>query len=319
MNNPQNTLITKDEVESILNYFRLIGDNNTKLKINNLHYYQEAFIHESYYQSITNVLNNSDEKLYLDYKPKESNERMEYLGDHILKAVLGRYLFMRFPKEREGFLTKLKIKIEKCSMLHQFGMLLGFKKYLLLSLQVENQTILDISRGRHNPSFYEDAFEAFIGAIFLDFGIENGYKYCDRFIVSIIENVVDFAELISNNDNFKDSVQRIFHKYFPVKFLPQYWTLSETGPVYRKLFTRVLFIDYTQFQSLSEIIQNKIQKYTIEHCNYYRYLDSEIYDKLIHEMSDKYILGIGVARKIINAEQIAAKMALLNLGFDVNY
>ena len=188
MDNQNNQLANREKIENILNYFENIGDNNKKLKINNLEYYQRAFVHESYYQSVQNTVINKFldvEKTYLHYIPCESNERLEYLGDHILKAIMGKYLFTRFDQEREGFLTKLKIKIEKCSMLHQFGLTLGFKNLLLLSLQVENQTILDLDRGRNTPSYYEDAFEAFIGAIMLDFN-ERGYIYAERFVISVI-------------------------------------------------------------------------------------------------------------------------------------
>jgi dsRNA-specific ribonuclease len=172
MENPNNCLITKKDVENILNYFGNIGDNDTYLNINNLEHYQNAFVHESYYQAVQYHFSKNEKKEELQncYLPKSSSERLEYLGDHILKSTLGRYLFERFGNEREGFLTKLKIKIEKCSMLHKIGVTLGFKKFLLLSLQVENQTILCIERGRNTPSFYEDAFEAFIGSILVDFG-----------------------------------------------------------------------------------------------------------------------------------------------------
>ena len=143
-----------------------------------------------------------EQPVYINYLSKESNERLEYLGDHILKATLGRYLYQRFGTEREGFLTRLKIKIEKCSMLHKFAVTLGFKEFLLLSLQIENQTLLDLDRGRNTPSYYEDAFESFLGSIMEDFE-EKGYIYAERFLRNIIENIIDFSELISKNDLFE--------------------------------------------------------------------------------------------------------------------
>ena len=114
MDNSINKMITKNEVEDILNYFGNIGDNGSRLTINNLEHFQRAFVHESYYQSTQNAIVNNIQLTnpFITYIPCESNERLEYLGDHILKAILGRYLFERFDGEREGFLTKLKIKIE---------------------------------------------------------------------------------------------------------------------------------------------------------------------------------------------------------------
>ena len=92
MDNLNNKLITRQEVENILNYFENIGDNGTRLAINNLEHYQQAFIHESYYQSVqyhfTKGETVKEDNTLFSYVPKESSERLEYLGDHILKAVM---------------------------------------------------------------------------------------------------------------------------------------------------------------------------------------------------------------------------------------
>ena len=319
MDNPNNRLISKEDVENILNYFENIGDDNTILRINNLEHYQEAFVHESYYQAIQNSLTNGEHKTIKNfYIPKSSSERLEYLGDSILKAIMGRYLFERFSNEREGFLTKLKIKIEKCSMLHKIGVTLGFKKYLLLSLQVENQSILDINRGRSTPSFYEDSFEAFIGSILVDFG-EKGYLYADRFVRSVIENIIDFSELIAYNDNFKDSVQRFFQQQLN-RQIPQYISLQEDGPLYRKIFTRMLVVSEQQFLQLSEIVQNDIKKYNHIVLEEYRLKNPQVFQKLFNICSeDKFILGVGFGRKVTEAEQSCAKICLENLHLDLNF
>jgi dsRNA-specific ribonuclease len=323
MNNPNNRLITQTEVEDILNYFGGIEDGGSRLKINNLDYYQRAFVHESYHQyqiqsQMQSMQGSLDEQpVYINYLSKESNERLEYLGDHILKAVLGRYLYQRFGTEREGFLTRLKIKIEKCSMLHKFAVTLGFKKFLLLSLQIENQTLLDLDRGRNTPSYYEDAFESFLGAIMEDFE-EKGYIYAERFVRNIIENVIDFAELISKNDNFKDSLQRFFQS---LKWkTPIYSSLNEDGPLYRKVFTRFLTITHEQFNMLDSLQQKNIIQYSEESLEYYKTQSQNIYSNLFNIMSQgNYILCIGSGRKVVNAEQEAAKKGLEILNLDQNY
>jgi len=332
MDNPNNRLITREEVEHILNYFGNIGNDNQYLKINNLEHYQQGFVHESYFQAIqykmnelkTNDVNQSKdqskttEQLNKEfYIPKASSERLEYLGDHILKATMSRYLFERFENEREGFLTKLKIKIEKCSMLHKIGVTLGFKKFLLLSLQVENQTILCLSRGRNTPSYYEDAFEAFVGAILVDFG-EYGYLYADRFVRNVIENIIDFAELISKNDNFKDSLQRYFQS---LKWkTPIYISLNEEGPLYRKVFTRMLVFTNEQFNEMDSIVQENIKKYTYDILSQYKTNNPSVYLKLLDIcQSEKYILGIGFGRKVTQSEQECAKQCLQILHLDLNF
>lgn len=319
MDNPHNRLVTKKEVEDILNYFENIGDNGERLAINNLEYYQQAFTHESYYQALQNQLSKKNElsKIYLNYLPKESSERLEYLGDHILKAIIGRYLYQRFDDEREGFLTKLKIKIEKCSMLHKVANILGFKKYLLLSIQVENQTIVDLDRGRNTPSYCEDAFEAFIGSILEDFD-DKGYVYADRFVRSVIENIIDFAELISKNDNFKDSLQRYFQS---LKWkTPVYSSLEESGPIYRRVFTRTLFLTNQQYSELNINLQKKIYQTTLDILEYYKKENKTVYESLLKEVHNKnYILGVGMGRKVVNAEQECAKNCMYQLDLELNY
>ena len=319
MDNPHNRLITKEDVEHILNYFENIGDNGERLTINNLEYYQQAFTHESYHQSVQNQLTNKfeNQKIYLNYVSKCSSERLEYLGDHILKSNIGRYLYCRFPEEREGFLTRLKIKIEKCSMLHKIADTLGFKRFLLLSIQVENQTIVDLDRGRNTPSYCEDSFEAFVGSILEDFG-DKGYIYADRFVRSVIDNIIDFAELISKNDNFKDSLQR-YYQYLKWK-TPVYSSVQEQGPIYRRVFTRGLFLSNEQCLELSEIVQKQIHEYTVEVLEYYKRLDQTVYNELVSKVYSGYsILGIGVGRKVVNAEQECAKKCMLQLNLSLNY
>jgi dsRNA-specific ribonuclease len=325
MNNPNNKLITKKEVENILNYFGGINDNGEILEINNLEYYQRAFVHESYHQAQLQIQTQSqsmqgsldEQPVYINYLSKESNERLEYLGDHILKATLGRYLYQRFGTEREGFLTRLKIKIEKCSMLHKFAVTLGFKEFLLLSLQIENQTLLDLDRGRQTPSYYEDAFESFLGSIMEDFE-ENGYIYAERFLRNIIENIIDFSELISKNDNFKDSLQRFFQS---LKWkTPTYQNINEEGPLYRKIFTRMLTISKEQFDMLDSLQQTNIRQYTEECLEYYKKTSQQVYSMLFTSVSNgNYILCIGMGRKVVNAEQEAAKKGLEILNLDQNY
>jgi dsRNA-specific ribonuclease len=319
MDNPNNRLILRQDVEDILNYFENIGDNGERLVINNLEYYQQAFTHESYYQAVQNQLTKKSEiaNIYINYLPRSSSERLEYLGDHILKAIAGRYLYRRFEDEREGFLTKLKIKIEKCSMLHKIANILGFKKFLLLSIQVENQTVVDLDRGRNTPSYCEDSFEAFIGAILEDFG-DKGYIYADRFVISVIENIIDFAELISKNDNFKDSLQRYFQS---LKWkTPVYFSVEESGPIYRKVFTRTLFITSQQFTEVSEILQKKIYQTTLKVLEFYKKENKQVYENLLKEINNgNYILGIGMGRKVVNAEQECAKNCMYQLGLELNY
>ena len=319
MNNPHNKLITKIEVENILNYFGNIGDKNERLLINDLDWYQCSFVHESYHQACQNYITLPDNSpIYLNYVSKNSNERLEFVGDRVLKSILGVYVEERFgDSEREGFLTRINIKIEKCSMLHQIAVTLGFKEYLLLSLQIENQNILNFNRGRSTPAYFEDAFEAFIGAIRKDHG-ELGNIYAERFVRNIIENVIDFSELITVNSNYKDSLQR-HHQMMKFK-PPIYQTLQEDGPLYRKVFTRILFITEEQFLQFNSSQQQTIKEYCNESLEYYQTTWPKLYLELFDKVTQKqYILCIGIGGKVTEAEQMAAKQGLVNLNLPMNY
>jgi dsRNA-specific ribonuclease len=313
MNNKQNCLIKKSDVENILNYYGPIGNNGERLGVNNLELYQKAFVHESYIQACKgNNVQPSMSELYL---PDESSERLEYLGDNTMKYIMGRYLYERFPMEREGFLTTLKIKLEKTKTLHKFAVDLGFSKWLLLSEEVEAHTILSPESGRNTRSFYEDAFESFIGSLVLD-NAEWGVVYADRFVRNVIENNIDFSELITKNDNFKDSIQRFFQSN---KWnTPEYVQITESGPGYRRLFTRVLFINNSLLDT-SSLVHAKILEYSNTVLSSYK-TSPETYRKLFNKVSNGYhILGIGTASKVVDSEQLAGKAALLNFDLPLDY
>jgi ribonuclease-3 len=313
-----------------------LSTESVKVHINNLELYQRAMTHESYYIAVmTQIAQNETTftdgdgnrpcsgdlrgtskpaHIYIDYIPPESSERLEFLGDHILKAVIGNYIYSRFPEEREGFLTKLKIKIEKTAMLHQFGLTLGFKDYILLSSQVEEQTVLGENRGRCTPSYYENAFEAFIGAMMLDLG----YDIVSRFVKGVIEKVIDFSELIAFNDNYKDSIQRYYQS---IKFqTPTYKNITEEGPLYRRIFTRSIWIDTEHLEKLSDQQKLSIKEYTKTVISGFQVRNGSIFLKLMELVSQgNWLVGIGMGKKVINAEQEAAKEGLVTLGLPLDF
>ena len=141
------------------------------------------------------------------------SETLEFLGDSVLGVIVAKYLFERFSEEDEGFLTKMRSKLVRGEMLGSLAKMLGFGEYLILSRHIE-----DKCDGRNSISILEDSFEAFLGAMFLDFNetdnynlMDNfysgiGYQICEKFIIHFIEDKVDFADLIRTNTNYKDIV-----------------------------------------------------------------------------------------------------------------
>ncbi len=146
-----------------------------------------------------------------------SNERLEFLGDSVLSLVVAEYLYERFPDSEEGFLTKMRTKLVNGQMLAELAGKTGLGNFVIISKQIDD------NGGRGNAKLLEDTFEALIGAIFLDFGSE-GLAMARQFIISIIENNIDFAVLVASNTNYKDA----FLKYYQHNHnsMPKFYELN---------------------------------------------------------------------------------------------
>lgn len=142
--------------------------------------YRQAFLHKSSLRD--------DESAH-----EKSNERLEFLGDAIIDAVIAEYLFAKFPKETEGFLTKLKSKIVKRETLNFLG------EKLELDKQVKHTQF-----GINNPkSLLGNAFEALIGAIYLDKGyIKTKAVLLDK----IIQPYLNLEELVKIETDYKSKI-----------------------------------------------------------------------------------------------------------------
>ncbi len=121
-----------------------------------------------------------------------NNERLEYLGDAILAAIVADYLFRRFPDKDEGFLTKMRSKMVKRKHLNLLAYRMGINKLI-----VTHTNPVNVSR-----HLYGNAFEALIGAIYLD----KGYKQASRFIERIIVRYVDLEKLRNSETDYKSKL-----------------------------------------------------------------------------------------------------------------
>ena len=223
--NPFNKKITLSEVQSILSKYDI------PTEVFNVQLYQRAFVHRSYTKRphLENVQHNitivekPDDCLQLSSK---SNERLEFLGDGILEAVTKYYLYRRFPKENEGFMTEKKIAIVKNEAIGKIAYEMGLHKWLIISKHAEEKKI------RTNLKKLGCLFESFIGALFLDFNkmtvtddknwFQNmfvtgpGFQMAQKFIENIFEKHIDWVALIQNDDNYKNILQVIIQKQFRV-------------------------------------------------------------------------------------------------------
>tara|TARA_B100001093_G_C26744685_1_gene978291 strand:+ start:413 stop:1288 length:876 start_codon:yes stop_codon:yes gene_type:complete len=200
--NPNNILIKDYQLKEILSNFGI------KLNVVDINYFRVALTHKSY---IKKEFYNKNLNEMLKYKKKipnvidlqdESNERLEFLGDTVIKAVISEYLFERYPNQDEGFMTKLKTKIENRESLARWAKVIGLDKYIIISAQNEES-----NNGRTNDKILEDAFESFIGALKKD----TDFETCNQLIRNLLENQVDWSEILFKDCNYKDQLQRYYH------------------------------------------------------------------------------------------------------------
>ena len=257
--NENNKLLTEDDVYKI---YERCGFKNVKkiIKINDLSLYQTAFVHGSYIKKkdieYDNLVKGTDKKIEFSEKPSNTldlfdkdYEDMEFLGDRCLDLSVAFYLFRMYPETDQGFKTKMKTKIVKKESLARFGEFLGFAEHLIISKHVEEKT----TQGRNNPRILEDVMEAFLCAIFLDQNINTSYysdeiKELERFrlsgpgweivncfIENLLEQCVDFEELVTTEENHKEILLQFYQKEF--RITPKYIELNIEGPPHKRIFT----------------------------------------------------------------------------------
>jgi ribonuclease-3 len=166
----------------------------------NLDLYRRAFVHKSINRHVKWSLANNRE--VCDYM-KESFERLEFLGDAVLNLVVAKLLFTKYPGEDEGFLTRLRTKIVRGTNCVMLAKKLNLANYTLIGTKVH--CLIDQSGSKIiNDKILEDSFEALIGALYQDLGLD----YSELFILKLINENIDFNSMTSIDDNYKDILMR---------------------------------------------------------------------------------------------------------------
>lgn len=190
-------------------------------KFKNQQLLENAFIHRSY-------LNETKSQL-------KSNERLEFLGDSILSFIISGHLFATYPDFDEGILTNLRSLVVNTKSLAKSAEILDFGKHLKLSRGEEE------SNGRYNESILANTFEAFIGALFLDQGIDVVRDFLTTNIIPKIDEYVQKKEFKDPKSLLQEHVQA------KKQNSPIYKVLNETGPAHAKTFTIGVFVEEKQF------------------------------------------------------------------------
>ena len=181
---------------------------------------------------------------------RESNERLEYLGDAVLGAVIADFLFKKFPFKEEGFLTEIRSRIVNRESLNNVARKIGLNR--LVVFDGHRHTVLT------HKSMYGDALEALLGAIYLD----KGFEFSRRFIIRrLIKPHFDLENIVQNNQNYKSIMiewaQRANKKV-------QFEILEERGAIHNKEFVAQVTIDGKPFAVGSGYSKKKAEQAAAE-------------------------------------------------------
>ncbi len=177
---------------------------------------QHAFYHRSYLNEAKHI--------------KESNERLEFLGDAILSFLTSQFLYTTYPTYPEGVLTNIRSSLVKTKSLGESAKVLGFGDLLFLSHGEEE------SGGRNNMSLLADSFEAFLGALFLDHGIDCAKQFLTSYLFPKTTGIVETKSYL----DFKSLLQEIIQE--DTKLSPTYQVAKSEGPDHNRLFYIEAFI-----------------------------------------------------------------------------
>ena len=227
--NKLNKLFTKNAVQNILKKYGIFNN------INNLDLYQDAMVHETYTigkikeicsRDNVKTVKNPDGCVLLR---TNSYERLEFLGDAVIENIIVSYLYRRYPDQREGFLSTMKVNFVNRITLGHLSKIIGLSEYLIIG-----RTLDDLQNAREDDKILCDIFEAFIAAIYLDFnndkhGFSNsfisgsGYQVAELFLINLIEDEasqLDITTFILDDRNYKNKIVKLIKRIY--KYNPEF-------------------------------------------------------------------------------------------------
>jgi len=191
------TFRRKEELEHVLG-----------IRILNYELYKQACTHKSAMKEL---------------KSLESYERLEFLGDSVVNFVVTKYLFERYPRSAEGFLTRIRTKIVSGESLALLSEHLQLPSFVLMNTRALQQN------WNKNDRIMEDIFESIVGAMYLD----KGLPCCRQFMIKVLDTYVNWEDILQDT-NHKDMLMRICQrKGWP---MPLYVIENTCGPDHKKIF-----------------------------------------------------------------------------------
>lgn len=163
-------------------------------------------------------------------QPFRDNERLEFLGDAVLELTVSQYLFTHYPKMSEGEMTKLRAAIVCEPSLVKFADQLEFGKLILLGKGEE------MTGGRERPALLADVFEAFIGALYLDQGLDAVYRFLSSYVFPKVTEG-QFSQVIDYKSQLQEFIQ---HDNLGEI---SYQIIQEKGPAHNREFVSEVFLN----------------------------------------------------------------------------
>lgn len=197
---------------------QMIESRNMTIPVfHNKKLFEQVFTHRSYLNETPKVL--------------ESNERLEFLGDSVLSFVVSSSIYKHYKKIPEGDLTNIRSALTNAHTLYAIARNLGLGKLLYLSRGEE------ASGGRENKTILADTFEALVGGLFIDQGIEAARQFVEEAVLSHIDEIIQSQGLKDAKSKLQEKIQETH------KVSPTYKIINEEGPDHAKTYTVGVYLN----------------------------------------------------------------------------
>ena len=232
--NPKNREITPSDVIPILKRYGWKG------RIQKFDLFSQACCHKSYVDrpELWKEQEEHGDEMTMAPRPEDclplrrcDNEELEYLGDRVLGLITASYVSKRYPGQGEGFLTRILSRIVNNQQLGVLAKEIGLAPWIILSRHME-----EICDGRNNLRILGSMFEAWVGALYLqESDVGRGLQQCHDLLVRILEEHIDFVQIIIEDTNYKDQLLRKFQTLYHIP--PRYKEIEVVGPPHDRMFT----------------------------------------------------------------------------------
>ena len=168
-------------------------------------------------------------------KQPYDNERLEFLGDAVLDLIVGEFLYKMFPKSDEGNLSKIRASLVNEEGFEKLALYLNLGEYIYMSNAEEN------NGGRKKSSLLSNAFEAIMGAIYL----ESGLEIAQAIVLKLLDSNYEKISLDSLFKDFKTALQELTQARFGV--IPEYKVIASRGPDHLKEFEVGVYVEDKEY------------------------------------------------------------------------